>query len=363
MASRSKKILLGCGIGCGSLILLVIVLVASFSYWVSRPGELLEPRQLLGADTTGYAEWILRLEDPGTERFVEDFLERAQPNADAQTGLPPQLEGLLRGWQDKSNRQNIQAMFPMAAAWTLRPAAEPDTDHHLFTASLKAMGNRMVLADWVLGLSFWQAGRRGSRGDFERLTYGDERIYRITLDRGSDLVFFLSGNDIFFTYDMATAKLAVDSLAQESAAPRGPTPLEELFALTQADKPLRGALTNERQEVFRFWERVATSVEKPDRLKQLAAQLRGATISGGLAGEGTLAGQLGLLCPDAAWAEAYAGEALKTFQAGFDYEGFELSAEVIVDEDWIRIGFRAEGALDFLDDLGDDRGPRGREPQ
>jgi len=332
MASRSKKILLGCGIGCGSLILLVIVLIASFSYWVSRPGELLEPRKLLGADTTGYAEWILRLEDPGTERFVEDLLERAQ-------------------------------LFPMAAAWTLRPGDEPDGDHHLFSASLKAMGNRLVLADWVLGLSFWQAGRGGGQGEFERLRYGDERIYRITLDRGSDLVFFLSGNDIFFTYDMETAKLAVDSLAQDSAAARGPTPLEELFALTQADKPLRGALTNEREEVFRFWERVATRVEKPDRLKELAAQLRGVTISGGLAGEGTLAGQLGLRCPDPAWAETYAGEALKTFQAGFDYEGFELSAEVIVDEDWIRIGFRAEGALDFLENLDDDRGPRGREPQ
>jgi len=38
MASRGKKILIGTGIGCGVLILIVIALVVAFFSWISQPG-------------------------------------------------------------------------------------------------------------------------------------------------------------------------------------------------------------------------------------------------------------------------------------------------------------------------------------
>ena len=67
MNPRTKRILIGCGAGCGGMILILIALAVGFGMWIQGKGELLEPQRLLGADTTGYLEWTLRLEDPGTE--------------------------------------------------------------------------------------------------------------------------------------------------------------------------------------------------------------------------------------------------------------------------------------------------------
>ncbi len=53
MASRNKRILIGCAVGCGAMVVLVIGLAVAFGLWIKSPGELLEPQRLLGADTTG----------------------------------------------------------------------------------------------------------------------------------------------------------------------------------------------------------------------------------------------------------------------------------------------------------------------
>jgi hypothetical protein len=71
--SRGKSVLFSCLAGCGILALVMISSCVGFVWWLNRPGELLEPSRLRDADTTGYVEWTLRLEDPGTEALVEDI--------------------------------------------------------------------------------------------------------------------------------------------------------------------------------------------------------------------------------------------------------------------------------------------------
>ena len=83
--TTTKRLLIGCGLGCGSLVLIAILSAVSFAVWVARPGELLEPERLLGADTRGYLEWRLALEDPGTEGFAELLIETLK-------NVPPGVE-------------------------------------------------------------------------------------------------------------------------------------------------------------------------------------------------------------------------------------------------------------------------------
>ena len=87
----TKKLLIGCGLGCGTLVLVAIISAVSFAVWVARPGELLEPERLLGANTRGYFEWRLALEDPGTEGFAELLIESLKK-------LPPELEEPMPPW-------------------------------------------------------------------------------------------------------------------------------------------------------------------------------------------------------------------------------------------------------------------------
>src|SRR2546422_502850 len=123
MGSTGRNILIGCAAAIGAAALLAVGSCIGFTVWLNRPGHLMEPEKLLGADTTGFIEWTLRREDPGTLAILETFMENNE-------------------------------MLPMVAAWTVRPGDTPGSDLHLLTVSLPGTGNRMVLADWMLGLVF-----------------------------------------------------------------------------------------------------------------------------------------------------------------------------------------------------------------
>jgi hypothetical protein len=348
MASRTKKILLGFGIGCGGLILLGLVFLISFFAWLTRPGELLEPERLVGSDTRGFVEWTLSLEDPGTKKFIEGLIERAQSRQNRpQTPLPPQLESLLLGWQEKRNRENLERLFPLSLGWTLRAGEEPGEDRHLFSASLKSAGNRLVFADWILAFTLGMSDQREAR----RIAYGDETLYQFQMPGRDPLVVFLRGNDVFFTYDMATARQAVDRLTGPAPAAGESTGLEELFAGVPEDRSLRGALTNARTEIFRAWRKIAVRVEDPAELEEMTRSLQGAILSGNLAAEGQLEGRLALLCPDEEWAARNVERAVGAFQDGLDYENLELESGGTADGRWIRIDFRLEGFFGLLERL------------
>lgn len=355
MASKTKKIVVGCAIGCGSLILLGVILLMSFFSWVGRPGELLEPVRLLGEDTTGYAEWTLRLEDSGTEQFVEGLLqrntvaERRKRGQEIKTPLPPEFETFLFSWQEKRDRDKLKGAFPLVGAWTMSDGGEGGKDRHLFSVSLKAAGNRMVFADWILG---WMPFSSDGDEELQRIPYRDELLFRLLLpDNDLELVFFIRGNDLFFCYDLVTARRAVDRLSAEPGS-RQPSRLDTLFAGVPEDSALRGALSNDRGEVFEMWSRLASEIEDRAGLQQVAADLRGATVDGGLVDEDTLAGRVGLWAPDAAWAAEQVDTALDAFREGFALEGVEFAADAAVEGEWIRIDFRITGLAELLDSFG-----------
>ena len=178
MASKGKKVLIGLGIGCGSLILLVVVLIAVFASWISRPGELLEPETLVGSDTRGFVEWTLSLEDPGTKEFVESFLEKTQGSSTGQTPLPKELEQILLGWQGKRNKKKMAQMFPLSVGWILAPGEEPQGPRlRPQLAGRRRWGRgpgwRVCGSRWRLAPGV--AGRGWCRGEKSARTTGDQR--------------------------------------------------------------------------------------------------------------------------------------------------------------------------------------------
>ena len=126
MQGRAKKILFGCLGGCGLVLLISIGSCVGFTIWINAPGEVLEPQVLLGPETTGYIEWTLRLEDPGTAEFVDGMLEGVtELGRKSDSPLPDGLEQLLNARQMKSARKDLKKLFPVVVAWTARPADRP----------------------------------------------------------------------------------------------------------------------------------------------------------------------------------------------------------------------------------------------
>ena len=331
MTPKSKRILVGCGIGCGSMILLAVIVAVAFGTWVSGKGELLEPQRLLGADTTGYAEWTLRLEDPGTEGFVRLLIEALEAERIGQAERMPSWLRQLILRKNRDAAEQIQQLFPVVVAWTMAPGSEADRDEMLFTVSPTGIGNRLVVADWLVGI----AARFGEKRFVEK--YRDEKIYRMPLDKGRSQTFFLRSGTIFFTTDLDSAKVAVDRLQTGDASQRQAGPLDGLFGETSAEQPMRGALSNDRGEAPRLWREIAGGAG--DDLMQ---GLRGVTLDGGLRGDGSLVAAFRFRGPDRDWAEARAEPLRERIEESLLDTGLDLKVSVRTSGDVVRVEVRIE---------------------
>ena len=116
MEPRTKKILFGCLGGCGFVVLVFVGSCVAFTVWINSPGEVLDPEVLLGSDTTGYAEWKLRLEDPGTAEFWD---------VAAGSDLSPR-----RRTHDRSSGWNFEALSGHVLVWSDEDGEAPEGGLH-----------------------------------------------------------------------------------------------------------------------------------------------------------------------------------------------------------------------------------------
>ena len=329
MQSRGKRILMGCGIGCLAVILIGVGSCAAFVVWYNKPGELLEPNRLVGGDTTAYAAWTLRLEDPGTAEFVDALLlatDRASRSN--QEGIPPALGNLISNLQDKRNRRKVNEMFPLVVAWTARPGAEPGSDLHLLTVSLEKAGNQIVFWDWIMGTML------GWFTDVPMTRHRGEKIFNVP-DEGEDkFAFFIRGNNIFIASDVDTARQAVDRLSDGPAGGETTSDLQPLLARVPEESALRGAIGNQRGELDRVWDQLADD--------GLPAGLRAVTLTGGLTGADSLQATLRFQCADARQADDDAPGLAALIESALEPLELPTETTVTTESEWVRIDVRLD---------------------
>jgi hypothetical protein len=335
VASRGRKFLYGCGIGCLAVIILGVGSCVTFVAWLHRPGELLQPERLVGADTTGYVAWTLRLEDPGTAEFVQTLMEGVQRASERnRVKVHPMIDSWLTGLDRRRNQKKLREMFPLVAAWAVRPGSGPADDLHLYTVSLERAGNQLVFTDWLLGMML------GMSGEVAAETHRGERIYMLPLDRREAVAFFIRGNDLFFSSDLETATRAVDSLVEDGPAAGSAGDLDELLRSVPAGAPMRGAITNERGELSRIWSKL-TGLPGPGGSGSDAwAGFRGVTIAGTLTGDDSIEVELSLRCSDAASAAAQVEAVGAALRAALESTGFPLEMETRQVGEWIGADLR-----------------------
>jgi hypothetical protein len=286
MASRGKRILIGCGIGCAALLVLGIGSCVTFVVWINQPGELLQPDRLVGGDTSGYVEVTLRLEDPGTRQVVEKILGLMRElRENNRSPLPSGLNDWLIGFQSRRDEQKIREMFPMVVAWGVRPGTGEAEDLHLFAVSLEKHGNRLRFADWLLGLFMRFAE------PIEVVSHDGERLYHVP----GEMTFFMRGSTIFFTSDVETATRAVDRLRGPRSPGAGPTEVQKLLLDLPEEAPLRGAIGNENGELQRLWETLVDERDLAGPAAEVWRQVRALTVAGGFDDRAGLDARFGLV--------------------------------------------------------------------
>jgi hypothetical protein len=342
MEGRGKKILFGCLGGCGVVLVIFVGSCVGFTMWLNSPGEVLEPEVLMGPDTTGYVEWILRLEDPGTAEFTNAMLESlGNIRRRSNSPLPDGLENVVDSLQSKSAQKDIAKLFPVVVAWTARPGALEDEDAHLFTVSARGMGHQMILADWLFG---WVIGWNDN---VEIVRHRGEKIYLLQKTEGISPAVFVKRGIVFVSTDVDAARLALDRLDSPDVENGAGADLDGLYSGLPKDQALRGALTNRRGEIRRILDQLGLSTDLAG--DEVWAAIRGLTVVANFRDEDVFAGAMEIHGPDAAWAEANAEALGAALVSVFDQWDIEFETEVRHIGRRIRVDFSAADLLDHVD--------------
>jgi len=339
MASKGKRWLIGCGLGCLVVIAVIVAVIISFTLWVRGSGELLEPQKLLGSDTTGYLEWSLRMEDEGTQGFARELIRAMQEiPPEASNELPPWIYNWLSKRQSDEAERDVLQLFPMVAAWTVRPGETEDDDLHLLSVSVQRLGNRLVFGDWVMGWFLHKSD------DVTLVRHRDEKIYQTRIKDDTSATFFIRGGNLFFTSDPETARVAVDRLIADAAPSREATNLDRLFGETTG--PLRGAIDNQRGEMLRVWSSISAlsgaSVD-PD----LWNGFSGLALSGGVQADGSLAATL-RFHGEKAWIEDRALDLVMALHEGFSWGETEADVQARPFDGGLEVELKVPGLTETL---------------
>jgi hypothetical protein len=244
--SRANKTLLGCGLGCGGALVLLIGGCFAFQAWLESPGELLAPTAMLDPRATTHVALRLDLADPPTRQLVDQMLAAARrPSDRLRREAPPTVEYLVR-WNEERQQRDLTRLFPITAAWVVWPGEHEAEGVGAVVVSARGMSHQVVFMDWVLGLL---AGRVKNLP--ARLIAG-ERVYELPIGRGEVIYAFLDPAGVIVCLDLASVAPAAERLAQHRAtsrATRAPTELERRLAGVPADLPLRGAVVDHRGEI------------------------------------------------------------------------------------------------------------------
>ena len=312
--------------------------------WLNSPGEVLEPEILLGPENTAYVEWTLRLEDSGTEEFVEGMLTSfSDLNARSDSPLPDGLEHMINARQIGKARKNLRKLFPLVVAWTAQPGDSLDEDEHLFTLSARGLGHRMVLADWILGLFL------GRSKDVEIVRHRGEKIFVLDERNGTKPAGFINKGTTFLATNLDSARNARDRLDLIEGESVVQTELSSLFGGLPQDHALKGALTNRRGELRRLLEALEFSDETVSA--SIWDDVRASTIVANFRDEDAFGGTLTLQGPDADWAGTHAETIGTAIEALFDRSRVEFTTEVRQDGSDVRVEFNTTNLFEQIETI------------
>ncbi len=280
--SRKQKTLLGCGLGCGGAIVLLVGGCFAFQAWLKSPGELLEPTAMLDPRATAYLACRLDLADVPTREFVEGMFAAAQRSGKQLRGNNSSpLMDFFVSWNETRQRRDLTRLFPITAAWVVWPGEHDGESVGAVSVSARGLGHQLIFADWILGLI---AGRSK---ELPTHNIAGERVYELPVGRrGEPIYAFLDPAGAIVCFDLDSVAPAAERLRQRRAtagAPRAPTALEQRLAAVPADLPLRGAVIDSHGEIAQLLAWLAPEAER-SKWETSWEPIEAATVAGRFTG-------------------------------------------------------------------------------
>jgi hypothetical protein len=283
--ARTSKTLLGCGLGCGGAMVLLVGGCFAFQAWLKSPGEFLEPTAMLDPLATTYVACRLDLEEAPTREFVDQTFAAAQRSSDQlRGGAGSPVVDFLARWNENRQRRDLIRLFPISAAWVVWPGERDTASVGALLISARGMSHQVMFMDWVLGI----VAGRASTWPTHRIA--GERVYEVPLGPGDPLYAFLDSRGVVVCLDRDSVAPAAERLRRDRATPRArraPSELERWLARVPPDLPLRGAVLDRQGEVAQLLAWLAPGADRAG-WERSWDPIEAATVAGRFTGGGSI---------------------------------------------------------------------------
>ncbi len=254
--SGLDKVLIGCGIGCAGLIL-VVVLGATFGgMWFFTPGKQIATDVIADDTSLGVVRLHELAEDPGTQELLTRLLERINEvdREQQRENLPPSLRWISDLQNQQADVSGLNMMIPKEMTIAFEPA-ENGSDPDFVVAANPRVMVRMVKT--MLSLVSRSEGGSEIRSD-----YRDHAAY--ALEDDAHIAF--ASSTVLFASSRRALERAIDRVEASEAASGDPAAKVGVSArIPEGDWDIEGALSNEAGLVTSLLDDLKSSDDPEDR--------------------------------------------------------------------------------------------------
>ena len=255
------KVLIGCGLGCAAVILLVFLSFAFGTMWLFTPGRQSATDVIADEESLGAIRLHALAQDPGTQELITRVLERVQEtNREQQREqLPPSLRWLSDMQSQQADPTGLNMLFPKDMTFAFEAAENGEG-----LDWVAAFNPRLMVR--LFKAMFGFIGRQEDSGQM-RSTYQGHPIYRLEDE------FFLAfaSSTVLISNARRAVERALERIeAGDPALPRS-SPGFDFTAVPEGDWDVEGALGHEAGLAASFLETVTRLDADEDATAELPA--------------------------------------------------------------------------------------------
>ena len=233
--SGFDKVLIGCGIGCAALILIVVLGIAFGTMWVFTPGKQAATAAIAEDSSLGVIQLHELAQDPGTQELLTRVLERIdEANREQQCEqLPPAMRWISDFQAQQADPAGLNMLIPREMTIVYEQAEDGEAVDYVIAFNPRTMVRMFKTMFSLIS--------RGDESEELSSDYRGHSVYRFEED--ANLAFVDS--TVLFASSQAALERAIDRIDASEEGANGSTSFDFARSIPEGDWDVEGTLGNE----------------------------------------------------------------------------------------------------------------------
>lgn len=204
---RRNRLLMGCLVAAGIVVVLILVSIFSFVTWIRQPGPVLDPALLVDRDTVLYAEVHLRPGDEAVRDFMLKAVEQTRALVEQERQEAPEaFPWIFGGSREGPTAEDIEKNLPVVVIVTRQETGPGTVSRALMAVNVPRLGNRLRFVAWLMTLVMGWADEGGTV-----LEHRDEKI--VSFQEGEErLQASVVGSSLLLSKETERIRWAIDRI-------------------------------------------------------------------------------------------------------------------------------------------------------